>query len=132
MPAGATIRPHSPGKRKRLMNTLRKITALGLFVVAGTAFAQTADPVVNQRQDNQKERIQQGAASGSLSKKEAKRVRAEQRAIATEEKAYKADGKLTKAERKDLTRDQNQASRDIYRQKHDAQVRPPKPAAPQG
>jgi len=105
------------------MNALRKIVTLGLFVVAGTAFAGTADPVVNQRQDNQKDRIQQGVASGALTKKETKRLAAEQRGIAAEEKAFKADGSLTKAERRDLARDQNRASRDIYIQKHDAQTR---------
>ena len=110
------------------MNTLQRLAAVGLIVVAGTALAQTADPVVNARQDNQKDRIQQGVASGELTKKEAKAVRTEQRGIRAEEKAFKADGKLTHAERKQLARDQHQASRDIYRQKHDAQKRPQKVA----
>jgi hypothetical protein len=114
------------------MNMLRKITTLGLFVVAGTALAQTADPVINQRQENQKDRIQQGVASDALTKKEAKQLRTEQRGIRAEEKAFKVDGKLTKAERKELVKDQNRASHDIYKQKHDGQTRPPKPVAPQG
>jgi hypothetical protein len=33
----------------------------------------------------------------------------------------KSDGKLTKQERKKLTREQNRASRNIYREKHDKQ-----------
>jgi len=35
----------------------------------------------------------------------------------------KADGQVTAAERAKLRRDQNRASRDIYKQKHDAQKR---------
>ena len=38
---------------------------------------------------------------------------------------YKSDGTLTGAERRDLQHEQNQASHDIYRQKHDEQDRPP-------
>jgi hypothetical protein len=34
-----------------------------------------------------------------------------------------ADGKVTPRERKILVQDQNKASKDIYKQKHDAQIR---------
>jgi hypothetical protein len=80
---------------------------------------------VNQRQHHQQHRIQQGVQSGELTRGETRRVRAEQRHIRHEERAYKADGQLTPAERADLHRDQNRASRNLYRQKHDAQDRPP-------
>jgi len=114
------------------MNALHKLVVAGLLAFAGAAWGATADPVINQRQDNQADRIRQGVASGALTKPEAKRLRAEQRGIASEEKAFKADGKLSRVERRDLTRDQNRASRDIARQKHDAQTRAPKSTAPQG
>jgi hypothetical protein len=96
--------------------------ALAAFPVL--AAAGTRDPGVNHRQHHQQERIQQGVKSGELTRGEARRLHAEQRHIRHEERAYKADGKLTGAERADLHRDQNRASRDIHRQKHDAQDRP--------
>lgn len=96
------------------------LAALPFFAVAGNR-----DPGVNHRQHNQQGRIAQGVKSGELTRGEARRLHAEQRQIRTEERAYKADGQLTGTERKDLQRDLNQASRGIYRQKHDAQDRPP-------
>jgi CRISPR/Cas system-associated endoribonuclease Cas2 len=98
---------------------------LALAALPFVAVAGTRDPGVNHRQHHQGHRIQQGAKSGELTRGETHRLRTEQRHIRHEERAYKADGHLTRAERADLHRDQNHASRDIYRQKHDAQHRPP-------
>lgn len=81
------------------------------------------DPAVNARQATQHDRIKQGVRSGELTRDEAKQLAQEQRAIRTEERAYKADGVLTPAERKDLHQDLNQASKDVYEQKHDAEKR---------
>ena len=53
----------------------------------------------------------------------------EQRDIRQLERDYKSDGTLTGAERRDLHQEQNQASRDIYNQKHDAQDRPARAGA---
>lgn len=98
---------------------------LALVALPVIAAAGNRDPGVNQRQHHQQHRIQQGVQSGELTRGETRRVQAEQRHIRHEERTYKADGHLTRAERADLRRDQNHASRDIYRQKHDAQDRPP-------
>lgn len=97
--------------------------AAALACVTGAAVAGTADPGVNARQANQHERIEQGIQSGELTKREAARLKTEQRGIRAEERAFKSDGKLTRNERRQLQRDLNRSSRDIYRQKHDAQVR---------
>jgi len=99
----------------------RLVVATVLFALGcGIASAQPATPVVGERQQNQRERINQGVASGELTKKEAATLRTEQRAIKAEKKAFKADGKVTAAERAKLRRDQNQASRHIYNKKHNA------------
>jgi CRISPR/Cas system-associated endoribonuclease Cas2 len=98
---------------------------LALAALPFVAVAGTRDPGVNHRQHHQGQRIQQGVKSGELTRGETHRLRTEQRHIRHEERAYKADGHLTRAERADLHRDQDRASRDIYRQKHDAQHRPP-------
>ena len=81
-------------------------------------------PRVDQREQNQRERIQQGVRSGELTKPEARRLRTEQKDIRRDERAAKSDGRVTAGERKQLHREQNTASRDIHRQKHDAQKRP--------
>ena len=99
------------------------------FAAPGFA-AGTRDPGVNARQANQRERIQQGVKSGELTRRETRKVAEEQRDVRQLERAYKSDGTLTAAERADLHHEQNQASRDLYRQKHDAQDRPAVPAIP--
>lgn len=107
--------------------TLTMVAAL--LLTATVADAGTRDPGVNARQQNQRGRIQQGARSGELTRHETRHVAQSQRDIRQLERAYKSDGTLTGAERRDLHHEQNQASRDIYRQKHDAQDRPAAPPA---
>ncbi|HSX59615.1 MAG TPA: hypothetical protein VLF18_05405 [Tahibacter sp.] len=98
------------------------VTALVAGVLlSGAAAAGT--PVVNDRQDAQRERINEGVASGELTRREAAGLRAEQAHIRREERAAKADGVVTRGERRHLQRDLNRASGDIHDQKHDAQER---------
>jgi hypothetical protein len=107
----------------------------GVLVVASASQADTRrprDPGVNARQVQQRERIQQGVASGELTRRETARLRENQRDIRQLERAYKSDGTLTRAERADLHHEQNQASRDIYQQQHDVQDRPPAPVRDPG
>lgn len=78
---------------------------------------------VDAREYRQKERIRQGTRSGQLTGDEAKELRAQQREIRQEEKQYRSDGKFTKEERKDIRHDLNQASKDIYQEKHDTETR---------
>jgi len=96
------------------------------FASAG-AFAQGAPvtPRVDQREANQQARIDQGVASGQLTRREARRLEKQQVHIARAESSAKSDGVVTSAERAKLHRMQDRASRDIYRQKHDAQVAKP-------
>jgi len=102
-----------------------KLTMIAVsLLIAGSVLAQTNTPVVTQRQENQNARINEGVKSGELTKREAGKLRAEQRAIRAEKRMAKADGKVTRAERAKLRRDQNKASADIYKEKHDAQKRP--------
>ncbi len=86
--------------------------------------AGTRDPGVNARQENQHDRVAQGVKSGQLTKEETKSLGDERKSIRDEEKAYKSDGTLTKDERKDLHQDLNTASKDIYKEKHDAETQP--------
>jgi hypothetical protein len=79
---------------------------------------------LKQREKNQSARIHQGVENGSLTKREAARLRAQQRDIRQDVRQDKRDGGgLTSQEKAKLTREQNRASRQIYKQKHDGQTR---------
>lgn len=108
-------------------HTLAALAAVAVTTLAaGSAFAANgATPGVDQRQANQERRIDQGIASGELTKREARRLDAQQDRIDRAENRAKADGQVTKAERARLAQRQQNASRDIARQKHDAQERRP-------
>ena len=101
------------------MNKLALV--LSLAVVAGSALADT--PVIDARQENQDDRIDQGEASGELTRREAARLEAQQERIEDKEDRAKADGVVTRRERASLKRSENRASRNIAKQKHDRQDR---------
>lgn len=109
-------------------NVKTLIASIALALAGTAAMAQPAPaastPRIDQRQANQEKRIDQGVASGQLNRREAHRLEREQRAINRAENRAKADGVVTAGERRHLTKMQNRASRDIHRQKHDAQHRP--------
>jgi hypothetical protein len=107
------------------MNKFVKVLSLAALVaITSGGFAAERDPGVNRRQHDQHARIHEGVRSGQLTHQEAKSLRSEQRSIRHEERKDKADGKMTAAERKDLHKDLNKASKDIYADKHNADVRP--------
>ena len=105
------------------MKTLVAMAALAMLAAGSASADGTRSPGVNARQHNQHARIHQGVRSGELTRREAHKVREGQRDVRQLERAYKSDGTLTRSERADLHHEQNQASRDIHRQKHDAQDR---------
>ncbi|MBL8328747.1 MAG: hypothetical protein JNJ71_07830 [Rubrivivax sp.] len=112
------------------MNIRHSIATAALALIAGTAFAQTETPRVDQRQERQEQRIEQGKSSGELNRREARRLERQQAHIANAEERAKADGTVTKAERARLHHKQDHASARIARQKHDAQHAPKAASAP--
>ncbi len=97
---------------------------LALVSVSFTGIAQTKTPRVRERQENQQKRIAGGIESGELTARETVKLEAREAKIQSDKKEAKADGVVTVRERAKLHREQNRASRAIYRQKHDAQTRP--------
>lgn len=95
------------------------IVAALLAFAAVPAFAQSG---IIQRDVNQQQRIEQGLRSGQLNTREAGRLEREQARIEGAEARALQDGKMTAQEKARITQIQNQASRDIYREKHDAQT----------
>ena len=107
------------------MTTRTLFTTLAVSFVASGAMAQTAevpapDLTVNQRLENQKDRIQAGNKDDQLTKAEATKLRADDAAVRAQEKVYRQahDGKLTKGEKTQLNRELNRSSRQIYRARH--------------
>lgn len=104
------------------MKTVNYVAVAAFAVLAIPAFAQTSStPRVDQRQENQQRRIDQGAQSGQLTPKEAARLdKGQDRVQKMEDKAV-ADGKVTKKERRRLEQAQDNQSRRIAKQRHDKQ-----------
>ena len=113
-----------------------KTTLIFLTIAAGTMFANTvADnsptpaPVkksatIEKRKDNQQKRIAKGVASGSLTAKETAKLENKEvklnQTIAQERTAN--GGKLTAAQKRQVAHRQNAISKDIAKEKHDAQT----------
>lgn len=100
---------------------------IGVMLCAASASAQTPSTTpdekpatVNQRLENQHDRIQAGIKDDQLTKGEATHLRADDAAIHAQERVYRNanDGKLTQGERRQLNRELNRSSRQIYRDRH--------------
>jgi hypothetical protein len=87
---------------------------------AAPAPAAQAKPTVAQRKENQQDRIAQGVKSGQLTAGETANLETKEAAINGETKADRAanGGKLTAAEKKQINGQQNQVSKQIYKDKH--------------
>jgi hypothetical protein len=110
---------------------IQALIAAVAVTLCGAAFAQVpapapkdplATPRIDQRQINQQKRIDQGVASGQLTPKETARLEKRESKIAADKTLAKSDGKVTRAERRRLRREENRASKAIYKQKHDRQT----------
>ena len=87
---------------------------------------------MGRRRENQQDRIANGVKSGQMTAGEAARAEKQQQGInkrvAADRKAN--GGKLNASEKKQINKEQNAASRNIYRKKHNAKTQPgtePKP-----
>ena len=113
------------------MNRTLVSLALGSLLAAAqfSAMAQAASapagsasmPRVDQRQQNQEQRIDQGVANGTLNKHEAHRLQRHQAAVDKAENKALADGTVTKKEKAKLHAMQEGAGKGIHHQKHDRQ-----------
>ena len=79
-------------------------------------------PTIAQRKENQQDRIAQGVKSGQLTAGETANLETKEAAINGETKADRAanGGKLTGAEKTQINQQQNQMSKQIYADKHNA------------
>jgi len=79
-------------------------------------------PTIAERKENQQDRIANGVKSGQLTAGETANLETKEAAINGETKADRAanGGKLTSAEKTQINKQQNQLSKQIYKDKHNA------------
>ena len=103
--------------KRYLSGTLFFLLALG---VAMPAFARIS---LHDMESNQMRRIQQGIHTGELTRKEARKLRHEQRDIRRLKRHFVRDGRLSRHERRTLRKRYARAGRHIYRFKHNQRTR---------
>jgi hypothetical protein len=101
-----------------------------IFAQATTTTTPTPTPGqhdhdINQRKTDQQDRIGQGVKSGQLTAGETSHLEGQEAGINKEERGMRAqdNGHLTKQDRQTIHKQQNQESRRIYRDKHNAKAR---------
>ena len=117
------------------MNRIALTLAVAALTVTGSAFAQQSQPApatqtapnkpaptVNQRRENQQDRIANGVQSGQLTAGETKNIESREANVNREIKDDRSadDGKLTNQERQQVDKQQNNLSKSIYADKHNA------------
>lgn len=94
------------------------------LLLAVMALTLPAEQTIVRRQVNQQARINQGKATGELTKPEAARLQTQQNQLRRQVSRDRRDGGgLSAAERARIGREQNQQNRRIAKQKNDGQTR---------
>ena len=96
------------------------------MVAAVTVMVASAQNVVNQRRENQQDRVAQGIGSGQLTAGETANLETKEAAINQEVHTDRTlnGGRLTGQERQTVNQQQNQMSKQIYADKHNAIQQP--------
>ncbi len=120
------------------INTRFTLCSVALAALMLPAAAQTSSPnppaSINQRKENQQDRIANGVASGQLTAGETANLEKKESNLNKEEKLMRSEdnGKLTGADRKVLNQQQNQLSKQIYKDKHNTGVQNTNPKSEVG
>ena len=105
---------------------MRNFNRIGMTVVLGSALSlfSVSAQTINQRRENQQDRIAQGVKSGQLTAGETARLETREAHVNREIKDDREDhnGHLTPAEKRQVNRQQNRLSRSIYRDKHNGRT----------
>lgn len=98
----------------------RALATLTAAILLSSAVAFAQSNTINQRRENQQDRIAQGVRSGQLTPRETAKLERKEAHINHQIRSDRAknDGHLTPNERKQINREQNRESRAIYRDKH--------------
>jgi hypothetical protein len=105
---------------KKTILTAMLLVATQLSVIACQPGYRYDSKPFSERQENQRNRIEEGRAEGDLSRREAARLRERSRDVAEDRRDARADdGYIDRRERRQLQREQDKLNRDIYQQRHD-------------
>jgi hypothetical protein len=120
------------------MSKIKTFLALSSVAFAGLAMVQPAQAQpygdgyhdhghrhgsIRARQERQERRIEEGVASGELTRREAYRLEREQAYIRQAKREARSDGYISPGERARLEAMQDRAGRHIRHERHDEQVR---------
>jgi uncharacterized protein YdbL (DUF1318 family) len=108
----------------KMKKTFLSMVAAGLLVsTAGIASAQEGR--IQERKENQQQRIGEGVENGSLTPNETRKLESKETNLNKEIRHDRRQngGNLTNKEKAQINRQQNRLSKDIYKQKHDGQHR---------
>jgi hypothetical protein len=105
------------------MKRLVMATVIGSLLLATTSFAQDGkEGKIQQRKENQQQRIGNGVKNGSLTAGETSKLEHQEskvnKEVRTDRKAN--GGNLTNNEKKQVNHQQNKMSKEIYNDKHNA------------
>jgi len=97
-----------------------RLALAATLALAPAALLAQPPHTINQRKENQQDRIGQGVKSGQLTAGETARLEHQERGINREERGMRAqdNGHLTRQDRRTLHHQQNVESHRIYRDKH--------------
>lgn len=102
------------------------ISALAMTLLISTAEARRDQ----KREHHQQSRIKQGVQAGTVTRKEAKKLRKGQKRVDHMQMKANADGVVTAKEKLKIEKAQDKQSELIYKQKHDDQNRKDLPNQP--
>ena len=109
---------------KVFMTLLASVMLVGIMVFPTTTFAEPGSKIINKRLYRQKGRIFHGINNGSLTRREARWLGAEQAKIRVDKfYAKHNDGHIGPREFIYLNHELNHSSRHIYRLKHNDRIR---------
>ena len=91
-----------------------------VVILAQAPATAPTSTTINQRKENQQDRIAQGVKSGQLTPGETSKLEHQEAGINKEERGMRAqdNGHLTKGDKALINKQQNQESKRIYRDKH--------------
>lgn len=117
----AKLKTATPEERKAMIEERRKAREAKKAEAAKTTENRTdrVNAVTEKRQDNQEKRIEHGIQKGYLTPEETVKLEKQQQGIEKMQQQFNSDGKITVPEAAQLRQALNEASFDIWTQKHD-------------
>ena len=120
--------------RLTLMSAALAAFALPVFAQTTTTPATVTGGSIQDRKENQQDRIANGVKSGELTAGETTNLEKKESSLNQEERDMRKldNGKLTSADKSTLNQQQNQLSKQIYQDKHNAAVQNTNPKSEVG